>query len=62
VPEPFVAGNIDPPLELRRDGIEMIAPHRTNRRKPPTQDGRRLSCYTRPKRLGSTYRSGRSPS
>jgi hypothetical protein len=33
--------------ELRRDGIEMIAPHRTNRRKPPTQDRRRLSRYTR---------------
>src|SRR3989440_945540 len=25
--------------ELRRDGIEMIAPHRSNRSKPPTQDG-----------------------
>ena len=25
----------------------MIAPHRTNRRKPPTQDRRRLSRYTR---------------
>jgi hypothetical protein len=25
--------------ELRRDGIEMIAPHRTNRSKPPTQIG-----------------------
>src|SRR5262249_15965570 len=29
--------------ELRRDGIEMIAPHRANRSKPPTQDRRRLS-------------------
>ena len=27
--------------ELRRDGIEMIAPHRSNRCKPATQDGRR---------------------
>jgi transposase len=33
--------------ELRRDGIEMIAPHRTNRSKPPTQDRRRLSRYIR---------------
>jgi transposase len=33
--------------ELRRDGIEMIAPHRTNRRKPPTQDRPRLSRYKR---------------
>jgi IS5 family transposase len=33
--------------ELRRDGIEMIAPHRSNRSKPPTQDHRRLRRYTR---------------
>ena len=29
--------------ELRKDGIEMIAPHRSNRSKPPTQGRRRLS-------------------
>ena len=29
--------------ELRNDGIEMIALHRSNRSKPPTQDRRRLS-------------------
>jgi hypothetical protein len=33
--------------ELHQDGIEMIAPHRSNRSKPPTQDGRRLSRYAR---------------
>src|SRR5262249_22955977 len=33
--------------ELRNDGIEMIAPHRGNRNKPPTQDRRRLSRYMR---------------
>jgi hypothetical protein len=33
--------------ELRKDGIEMIAPHRCNRGKPPTQDRRRLSRYMR---------------
>ena len=33
--------------ELRNDGIEMIAPHRSNRSKPPTQDRRRLSRYVR---------------
>ena len=33
--------------QLRRDGIEMIAPHRSNRSKPPTQDRRRLSRYMR---------------
>jgi IS5 family transposase len=33
--------------ELRKDGIEMIAPHRSNRSKPPTQNRRRLSRYMR---------------
>ncbi len=33
--------------ELRRDGIEMIAPHRSKRRKSATQDRRRLSRYMR---------------
>jgi transposase len=33
--------------ELRNDGIEMVAPHRSNRRKPATQDRRRLSRYMR---------------
>jgi hypothetical protein len=28
--------------QLREDGIEMVAPHRSNRRKRATQDGRRL--------------------
>jgi transposase len=33
--------------ELRKDGIEMIAPHRSNRSKPPTQNRRRQSRYMR---------------
>jgi transposase len=33
--------------ELRGEGIEMIAPHRKNRKKPKTQDGRRLERYKR---------------
>jgi transposase len=33
--------------ELRRDGIEMIWPHRSGRRKLKTQEGRRLRCYER---------------
>jgi len=38
----------DPPdEELRRDGIEMIAPDWANRSKPPTQDRRRLTRYMR---------------
>ncbi len=28
-------------------GIELLAPHRTNRRRPPTQDGRPLRRYHR---------------
>ena len=32
---------------LAAEGIELIAPHRQNRRKPPTQDGRPLRRYCR---------------
>ena len=31
--------------KLRNEGIEMIAPHRSNRAKPKTQDGRKLRRY-----------------
>ena len=33
--------------QLREQGIEMIAPHKSNRRKSKTQDGRRLRRYER---------------
>lgn len=33
--------------QLADDGIEMIAPHRRNRKKPNTQDGRPLRRYKR---------------
>ena len=33
--------------ELKQDGINMIAPHRSNRTKRRTQDGRRLRRYER---------------
>jgi transposase len=33
--------------QLARRGIELIAPHRKNRRKPATQDGRALRRYKR---------------
>ncbi len=33
--------------ELAKLGVEMIAPHRRNRKKPKTQDGRRLRRYRR---------------
>lgn len=38
------------PLDQRlreQRGIELIAPHRCNRRRPPTQDGRPLRRYRR---------------
>ena len=38
---------ISDPEELRQEGIEMISPHRQNRVKPKTQDGRRLRRYER---------------
>jgi Transposase DDE domain len=31
--------------ELREQGVEMIAPHKSNRKKAPTQDGRVLRRY-----------------
>ena len=33
--------------ELRDDGVNMIAPHKSNRVKPKTQDGRKLRRYQR---------------
>ena len=33
--------------EMRKDGIEMIAPHRTSRWKRPRRDQRRLRRYMR---------------
>jgi transposase len=33
--------------QLAEQGIDMIAPHRRNRRKPRTQDGRKLRRYRR---------------
>jgi transposase len=32
---------------LQQQGIEMIAPHKSNRKKPATQDGRALRRYKR---------------
>jgi transposase len=34
-------------VELKNEGVEMIAPHRKNRIKGKTQDGRRLRRYQR---------------
>jgi transposase len=42
------AADSDPLRErLARRGIELICPHRKNRKRPPTQDGRPLRRYAR---------------
>lgn len=33
--------------KLAEQGVEWIAPHRSNRKKDKTQDGRKLRCYRR---------------
>lgn len=33
--------------ELKKEGIDLIAPHRRNRSKEPTQDGRKMRRYKR---------------
>ena len=43
-----MAADSDPLRErLAKRGIELICPHRRNRKKPPTQDGRPLRRYRR---------------
>ncbi len=43
-----MAYDSDPPdKELKKQKIKMIAPHRVNRVKPATQDGRKLRRYKR---------------
>ena len=34
-------------VSLRDRGVEMLSPHKRNRKKPATQDGRRLRRYKR---------------
>jgi len=41
-----IAADSDPlRARLKRRGIDLICPHRRNRTKPPTQDGRKLRRY-----------------
>ena len=40
---------------LARRGIELIAPHRRNRKKPPTQDGRKLRRFRRRWKVERTF-------
>ena len=51
IPERLIADlayDSDPlDAQLATEGIELIAPHRANRVRPPTQDGRPLRRYAR---------------
>jgi len=40
---------------LKRRGIELICPHRRNRTKPKTQDGRKLRRYKRRWKIERTF-------
>lgn len=40
---------------LKRRGIELIVPHRRNRQKPKTQDGRKLRRYRRRWKVERTF-------
>jgi transposase len=43
-----LAADSDPlRARLAKRGIELVCPHRENRKKPPTQDGRKLRRYRR---------------
>lgn len=42
----YDSDKLDEDLKDNR-GVDMIAPHRRNRKKPKTQDGRKLRRYTR---------------
>lgn len=46
--------------ELAEAGIEMIAPHKSNRKKAPTQDGRVLRCYKRRWKVEVCFRGCKS--
>ena len=53
------AYNSDPlDAELRRDGTKMIAPHCRGRKKPKTQDGRKLRRYKRRWKVGRLFAPG----
>ena len=40
---------------LAQRGIELVCPHRTNRKKKPTQDGRKLRRYKRRYKVERTF-------
>jgi transposase len=40
---------------LKRRGIELIVPHRRGRKRPPTQDGRKLRRYRKRRKVERTF-------
>jgi len=42
-------------IRLKKRGIDLICPHRRNRKKPPLQDGRKLRRYTRRWKVERTF-------
>ncbi len=42
-------------FRLKRRGIELIVPHKINRKKPPTQDGRPLRRYRKRWKVERTF-------
>jgi len=50
------AGDSDPLRQrLAARGIDLIAPHKRGRKKPPTQDGRKLRRYKRRWKMERTF-------
>jgi transposase len=43
----LAADNDELRSRLARRGVELVCPHRKNRKRPPTQDGRKLRRYSR---------------
>ena len=41
--------------ELKKRGIELVCPHRKNRKKPKTQDGRKLRRYRKRWKVERTF-------
>lgn len=42
-------------IRLKKRGIDLICPHRSNRSKPPLQDGRKLRRYKRRWKIERTF-------
>ena len=56
-PYPYDSAPFDQKLRKER-GVELIAPHRSNRRRVPSQDGRPLRRYCRRWKIERLFRLG----